>query len=87
METIEPGTYEIDDDAFRSIISDKPGKTLEESVAKFESHDKHIDIQLCINGKEKIGWKPRQTCSQLKGEYDEKKMFYSTMMLLIFILN
>ncbi|HXS56138.1 MAG TPA: YhcH/YjgK/YiaL family protein [Hanamia sp.] len=79
LESIEPGTYEIDDDAFRSIISDKPGKTLEESVAKFESHNKHIDIQLCINGKEKIGWKPRQTCSQPKGEYDETKdvLFYN----------
>mgnify|MGYP001602398961 CR=1 FL=1 len=79
LKAIEPGNYEIEDDQLRAIISDKPGKTLEESVAKFESHNKHIDIQLCIDGKEKIGWKPRQTCSQPKGEYDETKdvLFYN----------
>jgi YhcH/YjgK/YiaL family protein len=78
LDSIQPGNYEIENDQLRAIISDKPGKTLEESVTKFESHNKHIDIQLCINGKEKIGWKPRQSCSQPKGEYDDTKdvLFY-----------
>jgi biofilm protein TabA len=47
--------------------------TKEESAAKFECHDKHIDIQLCINGKERIGWKSRQNCIQQKGEYNPEK--------------
>jgi biofilm protein TabA len=78
LNSIQPGNYEIENDQLRAIISDKPGKTLEESVTKFESHNKHIDIQLCINGKEKIGWKPLQACTQLKGEYNEMKdvVFY-----------
>ena len=31
-------------------------------VAKFECHNYHIDIQLCIKGVETIGWKPREKC-------------------------
>ena len=78
-DTIEPGRYEIDDDLLKAIVSDKPGMAMEESVAKFECHDKHIDIQLCINGTEKIGWKPRQSCIQQKGEYNPEKdvVFYN----------
>lgn len=71
--TIEPGKYEISGDELRAIVSSKPGKTVEESTEKFECHDKHIDIQLCINGKEKIGWKPRHTCNQQKGSHNPEK--------------
>ena len=28
--------------------------TAAESIAKFECHNKHIDIQLCINGMEQM---------------------------------
>ena len=79
LETIEVGRYEIDGDLLKAIISDKPGMTAEESTAKFECHDKHIDIQLCIHGKEQIGWKPRQNCIQPKGDYSPEKdvLFYN----------
>ena len=73
MDTIKAGNYEIVGDELRAIVSNKRGKTMEESASKFECHDKNIDIQLCINGKEQIGWKPRHTCTQQKGEYDPAK--------------
>jgi len=78
-ETLEPGRYEIYGNQLKAIVSNKPGMTAAESVAKFECHDKHIDIQLCIKGKEKLGWKPRQDCTQQKGEYNEEKdvLFYN----------
>jgi YhcH/YjgK/YiaL family protein len=79
LATIEPGKYEIDGDNLRVIASNKKGMTTAESAAKFECHDKHIDIQLCIKGKEQFGWKPRSTCSQQKGEYNAEKdvVFYN----------
>ena len=79
LENTEPGKYEIDGDKLRAIVSNKPGMTAAESAAKFECHDKHIDIQLCIKGKEQIGWKPRNTCTQQKGEYNPEKdvVFYN----------
>lgn len=78
IESMEVGNYEIDGDKLRSIISNNPGKTVAESTSKFECHNKHIDIQVCIKGKEQIGWKPRKSCTQPKGDYNEAKdvLFY-----------
>ncbi|MGN6541696.1 MAG: YhcH/YjgK/YiaL family protein [Ginsengibacter sp.] len=70
---IEVGSYVIQENQLKAIVSNKAGKTAEESLAKFECHDLYIDIQLCINGKETIGWKPRSTCQHLKGSYDSEK--------------
>jgi YhcH/YjgK/YiaL family protein len=75
----EPGKYEIDGDNLKAIFSDKKGMTASESTAKFECHNKHIDIQLCLSGLETIGWKPREKCVVEKGGYNEEKdvQFYS----------
>ena len=79
LETLEPGTYVIEENILKAIVSDKPGKNREESLNKFECHNKFIDIQLCIKGNEEIGWKPRHACSQIKNEYSAEKdvTFYS----------
>ncbi|MDQ6610595.1 MAG: YhcH/YjgK/YiaL family protein [Bacteroidota bacterium] len=79
LASTEPGKYEIDGDKLKAIFSNKKGMTAEESVAKFECHNKHIDIQLCINGHEKIGWKPREKCTSSKGDYNPEKdvQFYN----------
>jgi biofilm protein TabA len=73
LENTESGTYAIDGDNLKVIYSNKKGMTVEESTAKFECHNKHIDIQLCINGLETFGWKPRENCVLPKGEYNPDK--------------
>jgi len=75
LETIEPGNYEIDGVQLRSLVFNKQGMTVAESAAKFECHNKHIDIQLCIKGSEQIGWRPRNTCSHPKGKFNTEKDF------------
>lgn len=72
---IEPGKYVIKGNKLKSIVSNNPGRTAEEAISNFECHDKHIDIQLCIKGKEKIGWKPRATCVRQKEEYNPESDF------------
>ncbi|WP_206204741.1 YhcH/YjgK/YiaL family protein, partial [Thermococcus sp. MAR1] len=72
LHAAEVGKYDIAE-GLKAIYSDKKGVTAEESNAKFECHDKNIDIQICIRGKETIGYKPRSTCKQLKGEYNAEK--------------
>lgn len=76
---MEPGKYEIDGDNLRAIFSGKTGMSAAESILKFECHDQHIDIQLCIRGKETIGWKPRGSCLAQKSEYNPEKdvLFYN----------
>ena len=79
LETIEDGKYEIDGAQLRAIVTNKKGMTSAESISKFECHDKHVDIQLCIKGNEKLGWKPRGSCKEQKGEYNPEKdvLFYN----------
>ena len=73
LENTEGGKYEIEGDNLKAVFSNKQGMTTEESTAKFECHNKHIDIQLCINGLETFGWKPRSKCMSSKGEYNPEK--------------
>ena len=79
LATLADGKFEVDGDNLKAIVSNKKGMTAEESAAKFECHDKHIDIQLVIKGKEQMGWKPRGDCKNIKGEYNPDKdvWFYS----------
>ena len=60
-------------DGLKAIFSNAAGKTKETSLAKFECHNKNIDIQLCINGTETIGWKPREKCVSPNGDYNDEK--------------
>ena len=73
------GRFEIDGSQLKAIYSNKIGMTEAESTAKFECHNQHIDIQLCINGVETIGWKPREKCLLSKAEYNPEKdvQFYN----------
>jgi len=79
LTTLEDGKFEIDGDSLKAIVSNKNGMTAEESTAKFECHNKNIDIQVCINGKETMGWKPRESCTSQKGDYNPEKdvLFYN----------
>ena len=73
LDSIEMGRYEIDGENLKAIFSNKKGMTAGESIAKFECHNKHIDIQLCIDGVEQIGWKPREKCKAENGGYNAEK--------------
>ena len=70
---LEIGKFDIDGENIRGIVSDKQGSTATESTAKFECHNAHIDIQVCISGKETMGWKPRGSCISPRGEYNAEK--------------
>lgn len=78
LASLEVGKFDINGENLRGIVSDKNGVKAEESTAKFECHNAHIDIQVCIRGKETLGWKPRNTCVAPRGEYNAEKdvLFY-----------
>ncbi|MEO7490451.1 MAG: YhcH/YjgK/YiaL family protein [Ferruginibacter sp.] len=60
-------------DGLKAIISKDYGKTTAVSLAKFECHNQHIDIQFCIDGAETFGWKPREQCALPNGGYNAEK--------------
>ena len=49
LTAIETGKFDISD-GLKVINNTAVGKTAEARVAKFECHNKNIDIQLCIKG-------------------------------------
>ncbi|MBL7737060.1 MAG: YhcH/YjgK/YiaL family protein [Chitinophagaceae bacterium] len=79
LQALAVGKYDIQGDELKVAVMSKKGMTREESAAKFECHDRHIDIQLCLNGAETIGWKPREDCASPKGDYNPEKdvQFYA----------
>ncbi len=60
-------------DGLKVIVNTGNGKTAQASLAKFECHDKNIDIQLCVKGIETIAWKPREKCVTPNGAYNPEK--------------
>jgi YhcH/YjgK/YiaL family protein len=73
LDAAEDGKFTVDGENLKAIFSNSPGKTVEASTSKFECHDVHIDIQVCIRGTETIGWKPRAKCIQPNGGYNPEK--------------
>ncbi|MXV14118.1 YhcH/YjgK/YiaL family protein [Hufsiella ginkgonis] len=88
LDTIGVGKYDIAE-GLKIGITDKEAMTVEESTAKFECHNQHIDIQVCIRGTEKMGWKPRGDCKDEKGSYNPEKdvAFYNDAPDMFFELN
>ena len=70
--TLADGVIEITE-GLKVIVSNANGKTRETSLAKFECHDKNIDIQVCVKGLETIAWKPREKCVSPNGDYNPEK--------------
>jgi YhcH/YjgK/YiaL family protein len=70
--TLEDGVIQIEE-GLKVIVNTANGKTAEVSLAKFECHDKNIDIQVCVNGLETIAWKPREKCLTQNGAYNPEK--------------
>jgi biofilm protein TabA len=87
LNKLEVGKYPVEGTDIHASVSLKDG--LQESDAKFEAHNNHIDIQVCIAGEEKLGWKPRNKCQNPKGEYNSEKdvIFYTDQPDTYFNLN
>ncbi len=89
LAALAPGEIQIDGEQLRAIIIDANLVSKEESIAAFECHNANIDIQICLQGVETIGWKPRSTCTSAKGEYSSEKdvLFYQDPPDMYFQLN
>jgi YhcH/YjgK/YiaL family protein len=70
--SLPDGVSEISE-GLKVIVNTGNGKTAETSLAKFECHDKNIDIQFCVKGLETIAWKPREKCESPNGDYNSEE--------------
>ncbi|MFV5697346.1 YhcH/YjgK/YiaL family protein [Flavobacterium sp. ZT3R17] len=72
FEKTEDGTVG-DFENVKAFVATFQGVSRETALSKFECHDKNIDIQYCIKGKETFGWKSRQKCVLPNGDYNSEK--------------
>ncbi|MBI3480379.1 MAG: YhcH/YjgK/YiaL family protein [Nitrosomonadales bacterium] len=68
---LAPGRYPILGEELFVIVERAPGKPWEH--AKLEAHRRYIDIQLVLEGDERMGWKPLADCYNPLGEHSVEK--------------
>lgn len=83
-----PGKIDLDGEYAWISVSEVQGKP--QASAKLETHDKYIDIQLPLKGRETFGWQAREDLKQEQdGGYNEEKdiTFYADESRLYFTLQ
>lgn len=69
LNTLATGKHVIDADNLWVNIVD--AELREAKDAKFEAHNKYIDIQIPLSASEQFGVKPRKDCTQPIGEFND----------------
>lgn len=70
LASLEDGRHEIDGDRVFAIVAREKGRSRES--APLEAHRRYIDIQMVIDGKEEMGWRPLASCAAPRADYDGK---------------
>lgn len=71
FETCEEGTFDVDGNNIKAIISTNELKN--KNNATLETHQKHIDIQIPLSQTETYGWKSTATIDKTKNNYNAVK--------------
>lgn len=75
LSSLELGKHQLSEEVF--VISEKvASKSVEEAV--LEAHREYIDVQLCLNNTDHMGWAPLDHCDDIKMPYDAERdlIFY-----------
>jgi YhcH/YjgK/YiaL family protein len=65
------GRHEISGDELFVTLAQVPGRSRVE--APLEAHRRYWDIHWLLAGEESFGWRPRVSCQQPRGAFDETK--------------
>lgn len=71
LENLEPGKYEIDGEEIFLNLVERGLKSPAE--AKLEVHDRYIDVQVVLRGKEGFGWSERADMKQPQAPFNTEK--------------
>ena len=76
LRTMEPQRLELRGEELFINRIDAPSNPQDEQP--IEAHESYIDIQVLLEGRERIGWLPRAKCLSPRAPYDESKdiIFY-----------
>jgi YhcH/YjgK/YiaL family protein len=70
LKDLSLGKLAIDGERLFAIVAKEAGRSTDEAV--LETHQKHIDIQLILDGTDTMGWKAKSRCCQPTKTYDPK---------------
>jgi biofilm protein TabA len=65
------GRHEIDGSRVYALVGHDAGRG--EAGARLEVHRRYIDIQVSLDGGERIGWRPLAACRELAEAYDAER--------------
>lgn len=68
---LAPGRYSLVDEDLIAIVEQVAGRT--RTMAKLEAHRRYIDLQLVLDGKDEMGWKPLADCYNPIGKHSQEK--------------
>jgi len=71
LHEIAPGRHEIDGQRVLALIERTTGRG--HAGARLEVHRKYIDIQVSLDGREQIGWRPLADCQTIADPYDAER--------------
>lgn len=71
LQALAPGRHAIDGERLIAIAASSAGRRRHE--AKLECHRNYIDIQLVLEGREEMGWKPTGDCREPLADYSAEK--------------
>lgn len=70
LKDLPPGKHRLSDEVF--VISETvPAKNLEDAV--LEAHRSFIDVQLCLNAVDNMGWTSIEDCESVRDEYSSER--------------
>lgn len=73
LDSLEPGKHEITEDVF--VISETvDAKTKSDAI--LESHRNFIDVQLCRNSVDSMGWTSIEECDDIKEDNVERDLIF-----------
>ncbi|HEX4142094.1 MAG TPA: YhcH/YjgK/YiaL family protein [Pirellulales bacterium] len=67
LASLPPGRHEIDGDRVFALVGHDAGRG--QSGARLEVHRRYLDIQVSLDGRERIGWRPLAECRQVAEPY------------------
>ncbi len=71
LQALELGKHEIQGTELYAIAAKDPAREVKD--AQLEAHRKYIDIQLCLDSVDWIGWRAISDCIDRTADYDTEK--------------
>jgi YhcH/YjgK/YiaL family protein len=71
LASLPPGRHEIDGSRVFALVGHDTGRG--QAGARLEVHRRYLDIQVSLDGRERIGWRPLAECHAVAEPYDTER--------------